>query len=73
MWLHAGSFNRALRLRALEKGFTLNEHGLYNQIADPAKPGKLMAGARVLVDSEEAIFDALGVRYYAPKDREFGK
>ncbi|MCD6312066.1 MAG: DNA polymerase/3'-5' exonuclease PolX [Elusimicrobia bacterium] len=52
--------NIALRKRALGKGFTLNEYGLYEQ-----KTEKYVAGK-----TEEEIYKALGLEFIPPELRE---
>lgn len=60
--LHAtGSdqFNIMLRRKALEKGMTLSEYGLFD----------VKTGARIPTASEEDIFKALGTPYVPPEER----
>ncbi len=52
--------NIALRDRAIQRGFKLNEYGLY----------RLDDDARVAGDSEESIYEALGVAFIPPELRE---
>jgi DNA polymerase (family X) len=52
--------NVALRDRAIQQGFKLNEYGLF-RVADES---------RVAGDSEEAIYDALEMAWVAPELRE---
>lgn len=54
-------FNMYLRALAKKKGMSLNEHGLFNR-----ETGELIAN-----ESEKDIFEALGLDYVEPKDREF--
>lgn len=57
------TLNKMMRTIALEKGYTLNEYGLY----------KLVSGdkdTRIIVSSEKQIFDLLGIMYLEPPDRE---
>ncbi len=56
--------NKLMRTIALEKGYTLNEYGLY-KFANGQK------GEKVLALSEKAIFDHLGIVYLEPTEREF--
>ncbi|XP_057212615.1 DNA polymerase beta [Triplophysa rosa] len=56
-------FNKNMRTRALEKGFTLNEY----TIRPLGVTG--MAGEPLLVDSEKDIFDYIQWKYREPKDR----
>ena len=64
----SGAFNRRMRAHATERGFTLNEHALCP--LDSADKGK---GTPVDVADEHALFDALGLAWVAPADRELGK
>ena len=52
--------NIVLRDRAIQRGMKLNEYGLYRN-----EDGSLVAG-----ESEEAIYDALGLAYVVPELRE---
>ena len=54
------SHNIALRDRALSRGMRLNEYGLF-----------LLDGTRLAGDTEEDIYDALGLEYVPPELREF--
>lgn len=56
-------FNKNMRTRALEKGFTLNEY----TIRPLGVTG--IAGESLLVDSEKDIFDYILWKYREPKDR----
>lgn len=55
--------NKLMRTIALEKGYTLNEYGLY-RIVDGTKE------LRIVVHSEKEIFDLLNLVYLEPKERE---
>ena len=59
------AFNTVMRQRALNLGYTLNEHGLSEM-----KSGK--KGEKIDIDfpSEESIFEFLGMKYKEPKERE---
>jgi NAD-dependent DNA ligase/DNA polymerase/3'-5' exonuclease PolX len=59
------AFNTVMRQRALDMGYTLNEHGLSEM-----KSGK--KGEKINIDfpTEESIFEFLGMKYKEPKDRE---
>lgn len=61
--------NVRLRERALKKGMTLNEYGLYPESDDPTPPQHRGAKAVAGVD-EEGIFKALGVPYVPAELRE---
>jgi DNA polymerase beta len=87
------AFNVRMRSFALEKGFTLNEYGLYKidgisavagskrtrtakaqtkgSAVNDAKKAPASAGSvsRIPVDSEEAIFEAIGMPFVNPEDR----
>lgn len=52
-------FNILLRQRAIERGYTLNEYGLFGANKVPVNN----------LRSEEDILAYLGVRYFAPKER----
>ena len=59
------AFNTVMRQRALDLGFSLNEHGLSKMVS-----GK--KGEKVDIDfpTEESIFTFLGMKYKEPKQRE---
>lgn len=62
--------NVRLRERALSKGLTLNEHGLYpDDPKDPTPPHQRGAVA-VASETEESIYAALGLPYIPPTLRE---
>ncbi|MBL8762736.1 MAG: PHP domain-containing protein [Phycisphaerae bacterium] len=63
------AFNVRLRERALKRGLTLNEYGLYPESGDPTPPHDRGATA-VAGASEEEIFLALGLPYLPPEVRE---
>ena len=52
--------NIALRDRAIQRGYKLNEYGLY----------RVDDGTRVAGDSEESIYEALGLAFVLPELRE---
>lgn len=58
------TLNKLMRTVAIEKGYTLNEYGLY-KFANGQK------GEKVVALSEKAIFDHLGIIYLEPTEREF--
>ena len=66
------AFNVVQRERAIELGYTMNEHGLYKLVGDSKKKKK---GARVdqPFPDERAIFDFLGLVYKTPEERKSGK
>ena len=61
----SGEHNVLLRQRALEKNMTLSEHGLYN--LDPKTKQRL---DQIPVNSEEEIFNILGLEYVPPEQRD---
>ncbi len=60
----SGHFNKIFRGIALQRGFTVNEYGIYLLTADAKK------GERIPSFSEGQIFDIVGVDYLTPKERE---
>jgi NAD-dependent DNA ligase len=60
-------FNTVMRHIALEKGYTMNEHGIYKMEAK--KKGDK---ANHTFHSEEDIFDFLGLEYKSPTERTDG-
>ena len=61
-------FNTVMRHVALEKGYTMNEHGLYK--LEAKKKGDKVAHT---FTSEKDIFDFLGLEYKAPNERTDGR
>jgi DNA ligase (NAD+) len=61
-------FNTCMRHIALEKGFTMNEHGLYKMV-DKKKGEKV----EYIFHNEKDIFDFLGLEYKAPNERTDGR
>ena len=62
----SGGFNRHMRAHALEQGFTLNEKGLHKGTAETK-------GEPVKVTCEADVFQAIGMDWREPEDREMGK
>ena len=58
-------FNIMMRHQALEKGFSLNEHGL-TQIINKKKTEPL----QIKFPNEKAIFEFLNIKYKKPEDRK---
>ena len=58
-------FNTVMRQKALDQGYTLNEHGISHLTADKKK-GDLVAEP---FPNEKAIFDFLGMPYRTPLER----
>lgn len=59
----SGEFNRQMRGIALDKGYKLNEYGLY--------PFGItgVEGSSVPIRSEKDVFDVLGIPYRKPSER----
>ncbi|KAH8148680.1 uncharacterized protein LAJ45_07391 [Morchella importuna] len=62
-------FNRSMRLLASKKGYGLNQRGLFKDILRGPQRQKLNDGTKVAGDSEEEIFEILGVPYRKPEER----
>ena len=67
--------NKLMRGIALEKGYTLNEYGLYHLVKGGtiegfSHIGSVKKGEKVMVTSEEHIFEILGIKYLSPTERE---
>ena len=60
----SATFNTVMRQHALNLGYTMNEHGLYNMV-NKVKQDKV----DILFPDEKSIFDFLGLVYKEPKDR----
>lgn len=61
-------FNTVMRQRALNRGYTFNEHGIY-AMTNKVKGQKV---SQLFVD-EKAIFDFLGMEYKPPQERRDGR
>ena len=61
-------FNTVMRHVALEKGYTMNEHGIYKM--DMKKKGDKVGHS---FTSEKDIFDFLGIEYKSPNERTDGR
>ncbi|KAI9459348.1 hypothetical protein HD554DRAFT_2206999 [Boletus coccyginus] len=72
--LHATQFNRAMRLKANKHGFSLNQRGLYTGVVrDPRdRQNKICEGNIVASETEEEIFNILGVPWQEPHERVRG-
>ncbi len=57
-------FNTIMRKRALDLGYTMNEHGIYN-VVNKKKGDKI----KNKFTSEKDIFEFLGIEWREPKDR----
>jgi DNA ligase (NAD+) len=62
-------FNTVMRHVALEKGYTMNEHGIYKM--ENKKKGEKITN--YVFDSEEDIFKFLGLEYKSPNERTDGR
>jgi len=58
-------FNTVMRQRALDKGFTLNEHGIYKMVS-----GKKGSKVNQSFPDEKPIFDFLEMEYKTPEERK---
>ena len=59
------AFNTVMRQRALDMGYTLNEHGLSKMVS-----GKKGDKIDIEFTDEKSIFDFLGMKYKEPNERE---
>tara|TARA_B110000858_G_scaffold186025_1_gene228748 strand:+ start:29 stop:3403 length:3375 start_codon:yes stop_codon:yes gene_type:complete len=68
------AFNVVMRQRAVDLGYTMNEHGLYKLVKVAGKK-KLQKGKKVdlLFPTEQSIFQFLGMVYKNPTERNGGK
>lgn len=55
--------NKLMRTVAIQKQYTLNEYGLFRSVNGEKEE-------KIVVSSEQEIFDLLGLLYLEPKDRE---
>ncbi|KAF8422081.1 hypothetical protein EV426DRAFT_607496 [Tirmania nivea] len=62
-------FNRSMRLLASKKGYRLNQRGLYKDVMRGPNRVKVTEGTLVEGESEEKIFEILGVPYRPPEHR----
>ncbi|KAF8475599.1 putative DNA polymerase POL4 [Kalaharituber pfeilii] len=62
-------FNRSMRLLASKKGYRLNQRGLYKDVMRGVNRIKVTEGTLVEAESEERIFEILGVPYRPPEHR----
>lgn len=60
----SGPFNKIFRGVALQRGYTLNEYGIYKLDENGER------GENIPVYSEEQIFDVVGVEYLTPEQRD---
>lgn len=62
-------FNRSMRLFAEQKGFTLSDHGLA-PVTKSASKQKVGKGLSIPCLTEQQVFDALGLPYKTPAERD---
>ena len=62
-------FNTVMRQKALDQGYTFNEHGIYHLTPDKKKGKQVAKEFR----TEKDIFDFLGLQYKSPLDRADGR
>lgn len=60
----SGKFNKIMRFRANERGYTLNEYGLFHYV-------NRIKGAQIATPTEQDIFKVLNFKYLKPTEREF--
>ena len=61
-------FNTHMRGVALQKGYTLNEYGIYKLVKVEGKHRRVK-GDKVMVNTEKDVFDLLGMTYLEPEQR----
>lgn len=63
-------FNRSMRLLARKKYMVLNQHGLWDQVVrDIHTAEKLCIGSLIASRTEKEVFEALGVPWQEPHQR----
>ena len=60
----SGMFNKIMRFRSNQRGYTLNEYGLFHYINN-------VKGAQIPTITEEDVFKILRFKYLEPDQREF--
>ncbi|KAJ3156019.1 hypothetical protein HDU89_005582 [Geranomyces variabilis] len=63
-------FNRSMRALAGKKNMRLSQHGLFANVTRGKQRAKIMDGVRIASRTEEEIFEALGVPYRPPEERD---
>ena len=63
----SANFNTVMRQRALDLGYTMNEHGMYKMVS-----GKKTTKVDILFNSEKDIFNFLKMEYKTPVERKGG-
>lgn len=62
-------FNRSMRLLAVKKGMSLSEHALTKDVVRSHKE-KLNQGTKLNTPTEQSVFEALGLPYREPHERD---
>jgi DNA polymerase/3'-5' exonuclease PolX len=62
----SGLFNKIMRNKANEMGYTLNEYGIFKLTKDGKNKGE-----QIIVHTEKEIFDLINCIFIEPKDRNF--
>ncbi|ODQ64339.1 Nucleotidyltransferase [Nadsonia fulvescens var. elongata DSM 6958] len=65
-------FNRSIRMLAVKKGMSLNQHGLFKDVIRDKNWKKIHRGTLVEAHDERKIFEALGIKWLEPKERNVG-
>ncbi|KAJ3013687.1 hypothetical protein HKX48_005620 [Thoreauomyces humboldtii] len=68
-WTGNDIFNRSMRALASTKGMSLSQHGLFDGVIRQNRE-KIHGGRRIASRTEEEIFEALGVPYRPPAERD---
>ncbi|KAJ3175762.1 hypothetical protein HDU87_005755 [Geranomyces variabilis] len=63
-------FNRSMRALAGKKHMRLSQHGLFANVTRGKQRAKIIDGVRIASRTEEEIFEALGVPYRPPEERD---
>eukprot|EP00123_Amoebidium_parasiticum_P008345 comp18744_c0_seq1/m.20555 comp18744_c0_seq1/g.20555 ORF comp18744_c0_seq1/g.20555 comp18744_c0_seq1/m.20555 type:complete len:723 (-) comp18744_c0_seq1:303-2471(-) len=66
----SGYFNRSMRLLAKKKGMSLSQHSLNVGVVRARNGDKLNEGTPIHTPTEESVFDALGLQYLPPSQRD---
>ncbi|KAJ3336917.1 hypothetical protein HDU93_001985 [Gonapodya sp. JEL0774] len=69
-WTGNDIFNRSIRLLARKNGMNLSQKGLFTDVTRGVGGVKTNTGIRIAGQTEEEIFDALGVPYRKPEERK---
>lgn len=69
----SGEFNQKIRELAIDLGYTLNQYGLYKtaepKTSDQRIITKKLVTKRIPINSEEEVFEKLGLEYIPPEKR----